>query len=134
MAKKQKYKTGDLILIPLESGIGNMVGRILSIDGGALLLEIYRMHPIMEAANFDFNVASNDKPILNMWCYDKAVKNGTWPVIANRQIENLNDIYFWTEDAGGGGIRYRKIMEQFWGRQRISIFLRRKHYIIPLMG
>ncbi|MFC5702314.1 Imm26 family immunity protein [Cohnella faecalis] len=98
MAKRVKFQIGDLVSIPLENeSFGSMVGRILNIDGGSVLLEVYRTHPIANASEFDYDAVKDKRPILIMWCYNKAIKNGSWVIFDRKPVESYGDIYFYSE-------------------------------------
>lgn len=100
MARRIRYNIGDVFFIPLDENL-NGVGRVLKKKNATVLVELYRMKPIVEKVDFDFNKVQNCKPISTSWCYDTALKNGNWEIIDNYPVEyELGQLYFWTQDAG----------------------------------
>jgi hypothetical protein len=94
MAKKVKYKVGDVFLIPLENGRYG-VGRILINYMAVVFIEMYSITPINDVLEFDFKEALKEKPISKRWCYDTFLKKGIWTIIDNKPVEGDIDIpYF----------------------------------------
>ncbi|MDF2822199.1 MAG: hypothetical protein K0R15_2647 [Clostridiales bacterium] len=99
MAKKIRFKIGDVFIIPLEDNLKG-VGRVLQIDEGTIFIEIYRMKPIRDISEYNYIEVANDKPIVFSWCYNDALQNGEWEIIDNRNVEEVDMPYFWHQDAG----------------------------------
>ena len=117
MAKRIKYKMGDLFIVPLVDNLKG-VGRVLNKDEDTILIELYHMKPIEDKLEFDYESASKEKPLIITWCYDDGIKKGFWEVFDNRPV--LGEIempYFWYDDSG-----YKKyfISKGEWSSYRIK--------------
>lgn len=100
MAKRIKYKIGDVFLVPLNEELYG-VGRVLRKDHDTVLIELYSMIPIKSVEEYDYAEVSKEEPLVMGWCYDDAVKRGEWQIIDNQEVaDKLNMPYFWTFDAG----------------------------------
>lgn len=98
MAKKDKYKIGDVFLINLENGL-YCVGRILKKDARTVFLEIYKTKPIKGKDELDFEKIKALIPWVKTWCYDRGLVNGEWKIIANVPVEISEMPFFWTQDG-----------------------------------
>lgn len=98
MAKRVKYKIGDVFTIPLEDDLKG-VGRVLKNNMEIIFIELYRMSPIKNISEFNFEVVSKEKPLVRCWCYDTFLTRGTWKIINNIPIKgNIDMPYFWSRD------------------------------------
>lgn len=102
MAKRIKYKIGDIFIVPLEDNLKG-AGRVLKIDEATVLLEFYRIKPFICSSEFNYEEAIKDKPIVMAWCYDDAIRRGEWQVVDNKPIDiDIDMPYFWYQDSGDG--------------------------------
>jgi hypothetical protein len=100
MAKRIRYNIGDVFLIELENGLKG-AGRVLKKDMATIFIELYRIKPIKDKLEFDFNATIKEKPISMIWCYDNGLKSGEWEIINNKAIEGeIKMPYFCTYDSG----------------------------------
>ena len=100
MAKRIKYKIGDVFLVPLNEELYG-VGRVLRKDHATILIELYRMMPIKSMEEYDYVKISKEKPLVMGWCYDDVIREGRWQIIDNREVPDKLDMpYFWTYDSG----------------------------------
>ena len=100
MAKRIKYKIGDVFLVPLNEELYG-VGRVLRKDHATILIELYKMMPIKSMEEYDYVKISKEKPLVMGWCYDDAVRKGEWQIIDNREVPDKLDMpYFWSYDSG----------------------------------
>lgn len=100
MAKRIRYKIGDIFLIPLENDLYG-VGRVLKKDLATIFIELYHIKPIKVASEFDFKEAKSKKPIIMKWCYDDGLRKGEWTIFDNKPVEEEIDMpYFWSQDIG----------------------------------
>lgn len=108
MAKKVRYKIGDIFLVPLENNLKG-VGRVLKNNAATVFIELYRIRPINKAYEFIYEEVVKEKPIVMTWCYDDALRKGMWEIIDNKPVEKeLEMPYFWTQDAGDKKFYIRK--------------------------
>lgn len=108
MAKRIRFKIGDLFLVPLEDNLKG-VGRVLIIDQATVFIELYCIKPISDICEFNYEEAIKEKPIVMHWCYDDGLIKGEWQIIDNKPIEGEIEIpYFWTQDAGDKKYYIRK--------------------------
>ncbi|SHJ48518.1 Immunity protein 26 [Anaerocolumna jejuensis DSM 15929] len=117
MAKIIKYKIGDLFIVPLVDNLKG-VGRVLNKNEDTILIELYKMKPITNILEFDYESVSNEKPIVIHWCYDDGIKKGIWEVFDNKPVlEEIEMPYFWYDDSG-----YKKyfISKGEWSSYRIK--------------
>jgi hypothetical protein len=99
MAKRIAVKQGDAFLVPLEGNLKG-VGRVLNINQATILIELYRIKPIIEVSEFKFDDAIKEKPISLKWCYDDGLKKGEWLIFENYPVEHEIEMpYYWTQDA-----------------------------------
>lgn len=124
MAKRIRYKIGDIFLVPLEGDLYG-VGRVLNKDQATVFIELYHIKPIKVAFEFDFNEAIKKKPLVMSWCYDCLIKKGEWIIIDNKSIEEEIEMpFFWHQDLGDMKYYIRKGMpdcfETFGERIEIS--------------
>lgn len=100
MGKRIRYSIGDVFLIDLENGFKG-AGRVLKKDMATIFIELYKMKPIKDKSEFDFEAAIKEKPISMIWCYDDGLRSGEWEIIDNKPIEGEIEMpYFWTYDSG----------------------------------
>jgi hypothetical protein len=100
MAKRIRYNIGDVFLIELENGLKG-AGRVLKKDEATIFIELYKMKPINDKSEFNFEIASKEKPISMKWCYDDGLRSGEWEIIDNKPIEGEIDMpFFWSYDSG----------------------------------
>jgi len=100
MAKRIKFKIGDVFLFPLENDLKG-VGRVLSIDRATSLIELYHMKPIKDISEYIFNEVIKEKPLIMHWTYDDALRKGLWEIIDNQHVEDEIEMpYFWNQDSG----------------------------------
>lgn len=98
MARRIKYKLGDVFLVPLENDLYG-VGRILRKDEATILVEMYRIKPIRDLSEYDYSEVTKEEPIMVNWMYDTAIKRGTWEIIDNQPVpEHIDMPYFWYRD------------------------------------
>lgn len=100
MAKRIKYKIGDVFLVPLNEELYG-AGRVLRKDHDTVLIELYKMMPVKSVEEYDYVKVSKEKPLVMGWCYDDAIKKGEWQIIDNREVPDKLDMpYFWSYDSG----------------------------------
>ncbi|NLD46554.1 MAG: hypothetical protein GX660_05070 [Clostridiaceae bacterium] len=124
MAKRIRYKIGDIFLVPLEDDL-NGVGRILKKDQATIFIELYKIKPIKDVSEFNFEEVIREKPLAMSWCYDSLIKKGEWIIIDNKPIEEEIEMpLFWHIDSGDMKYYIRKGMpdcfETFGERVEIS--------------
>lgn len=108
MARKVKYKIGDVFLVPLEENFYG-VGRVLKNSKATIFVELYRMKPIQNADEYHFGNVSKEPPIIRHWCYDTGIREGTWKIIDYQPVEGEIDMpFFWKQDAGDKKYYIRK--------------------------
>lgn len=84
MGKNIRYNIGDVFLINLENELKG-AGRVLKKDQATIFVELYKIKPIRDKSEFDFEAAIKEKPISMTWCYDDGLKSGEWEsLITNR--------------------------------------------------
>lgn len=99
MPKRIKYKLGDLFLVPFEDELKG-VGRILKKNQATIFIELYRIKPIKDISEFNYEIAKNEKPLVLNWCYDDGIKSGLWEIFDNRPVvEEIEMPYFWYKDS-----------------------------------
>jgi hypothetical protein len=99
MAKRIKFKIGDIFIVPLENNLKG-AGRVLRIDKATVLIELYKIKPFIDSSEFNFEEAIKEKPLVIAWCYNDAIRKGEWPIIDNKLPEDDIDMpYFWHQDA-----------------------------------
>lgn len=102
MAKRIKYKIGDIFIVPLENNL-NGAGRILKNNKATVLIELYKIKPFIDSSEFNYEEAIKDKPIVMAWCYDDAIRKGEWQIIDNKPADiDIDMPYFWHHDAVDG--------------------------------
>lgn len=100
MAKRVSYKIGDIFLVPLENELKG-VGRVLRKNHATIFIELYRIKPIKDISEFNYEDAIMEMPITRKWCYDEGLKKGEWEIIGNKIVdEGIEMPYFWTQDSG----------------------------------
>lgn len=100
MAKRIKYKIGDVFLIPLKDDLKG-IGRVLKKDESTVLIELYNIKPLKVVNEYDFEEATKKEPLVIHWSYDDALRKGIWEIIDNQPVPKEIDMpYFWTQDAG----------------------------------
>ncbi|NLD46555.1 MAG: hypothetical protein GX660_05075 [Clostridiaceae bacterium] len=108
MAKRIRYKIGDIFLVPLENDL-NGVGRVLKNDQATIFIELYKIKPIRDVSEFDFEEAIKNKPLVMKWCYDDGVRKGEWTIFDNKPVDEEIDMpYFWSQDCGNWKYFIRK--------------------------
>lgn len=108
MARRVRYKIGDIFLVPLEGNLKG-VGRVLKNNEATIFIELYHIKPIKDASEFDFGDALKQKPIMMTWCYDDALRKGEWEIIDNKPVEGEIEMpFFWQQDAGDKKYYIRK--------------------------
>lgn len=86
-------------MIPLVNDLKG-AGRILSSNKATVLIELYRMRPIKDATEFNYEEATQEKPLFMHWCYDDALRNGEWEIVGHQTLVGEIEMpYFWTKDA-----------------------------------
>lgn len=83
MAKKIKYKVGDVFVVPLENGIG--YGRILIENRPFIFCEFYYITP---SKKYSIEDLRDKKTVLSVWCANHGLNEGKWTVIGNIPIED----------------------------------------------
>jgi hypothetical protein len=102
-------------LIELENGLKG-AGRVLKHDEATIFVELYRMNPIKDASQFEYEMASKEKPVRRVWCYEDGLKRGEWEIIDNKPIVGEIEMpYFWTQEAGYGKFLLVKGTDNVWG-------------------
>ena len=102
MARRIKYKIGDVFLIPLTEELYG-VGRVLRKCYDTILIELYSMNPIKNVSEYKYENVSVNKPLVIHWCYDDGIRLGLWKIVDNQPVpEKIDMPYFWTQDAGNG--------------------------------
>lgn len=121
MAKRIRFKLGDLFLVPLEDNLKG-VGRVLKIDEATIFIELYGIKPIIDICEFNYGKATKEKPIIMTWCYDDALRKGEWEIIDNKPIEGEIEMpYFWQQDAGDKKYYIRKGSDNSYERIGVRI-------------
>lgn len=121
MAKKIRFKIGDIFLVPLEDTLKG-VGRVLKIDEATIFIELYRIKPISDVCEFNYEEAIKEKPIIMTWCYDDALRKGEWQIIDNKPVEEEIEMpYFWQQDAGDKKYYIRKGSDNSYERIGVRI-------------
>ena len=119
MSNKQKFKIGDIFLVPLVNEKYG-VGRVLKQDKATIFIELLRIKPVImpnDSCNeFDFN---KEEIALKTWCYDEGLRDGSWSIIGNSVMdEPIQMPNFWRKSVDGkyyiqpGSDTYRGIPEQ----------------------
>ena len=102
MAKRIKYKIGDVFLIPISDKLSG-VGRVLRKNMSTILIEMYQMKPIKNIHEYRRENILSSKPLVIHWCYDDGIKSGIWQIVDYQEVPDKIEMpYFWTQDAGNG--------------------------------
>ncbi|QAA31100.1 Imm26 family immunity protein [Clostridium manihotivorum] len=101
MAKRIKYKIGDIFLIPLDEQL-NAVAKVIKNHLATVFIIIYKVKPIKADEVIHIDTLSDDNHILMRWSYDSALKSGEWKIIGNSSVSDEFEMpYFRTNDARG---------------------------------
>lgn len=100
MAKRVKYKIGDVFMVPLNNRMYG-AGRILKISKSTVFVELYEMPAVATPQEINESVIKNYKPLFMRWCYADIVRTGKWAIIYNCPIDKDVEMpYFWDYDIG----------------------------------
>lgn len=114
MAKRTKYKLGDVFLIELENGL-KTVGRIIKKSSSAVFLIVYKINPVKSKCEIKLNELEKEEDLFMQWCYDTALKNGMWEIISNIPVEEDFEMPYFSTDDGNGKYYLIKGGDKFTG-------------------
>ncbi|AEY66724.1 Imm26 family immunity protein [Clostridium sp. BNL1100] len=111
MAKRVKYRIGDVFSIPLDDGVKGY-GRIIKVDKPLIFIELYNEKRLEDLNNVE--KLNNCEVILSIWCVDGGIKKGNWVIIGNIPIDsNYKMPNFWTKSDATGNILLYKASDTF---------------------
>jgi hypothetical protein len=115
MAKRIKYKIGDVFTFELERGL-KAVGKVIKKDVETVFIGVYKIKPFNNNRDINLHNLVGENFLTMMWSYDTALKNGMWEIIGNIPVEEDFEMpYFSTDDGVGkyylikGGDTYRGV-------------------------
>ncbi|WP_411148789.1 Imm26 family immunity protein [Streptomyces sp. A30] len=111
-----RYKKGDVLSVPVTDGKISLAQIVRELRGNVLLAvfpELLDADGSLDAASFEL-----DEPIFLVETMDLRIKDGTWPVVGNREIPEhvpVPEYKVWVEPPG----EYR--IQDIHGKVGVSI-------------